>query len=148
MQKNNWKWVLSRGCLWQSYSSNGTISGNGIILETSRYAKDVPFKCEFRWGDVKFGRYKPTKKMLAITAVDYYDVTHEAVTMAAVPLYRLHITAQHDIFFMLVLDGSTSFARGQHGLFEPILQWVPRYTATRLVFNCKRLVRWLDHMLY
>ena len=24
-------------------------------------------------------------------------------------------------------DGSTSLARGQHGLFEPILQWVPRY---------------------
>ena len=34
---------------------------------------------------------------------------------------------------MLALHGSTSLARGQHALFEPILQWVPRYTATRLV---------------
>jgi len=30
-------------------------------------------------------------------------------------------------------DGSTSRARGQHAVFGPILQWVPGYTATRLV---------------
>ena len=26
---NNWKLILLRGCLWQGYSSNGTILGNG-----------------------------------------------------------------------------------------------------------------------
>jgi len=45
---------------------------------------------------------------------------------------RLHTTAQQDIF-VLAIHGSTSLARGQHTLFEPVFQWVPRSTATRLV---------------
>ena len=61
-----------------------------------------------------------------------YDVFHEAATVAA-PLYGLHTRADHDVVFVLALHGSTSLARGQHGLFEPILQRVPRYTATCLV---------------
>jgi len=39
---------------------------------------------------------------------------------AVYPLQRLRTTAQHDVFFVLALRGSTSLARGQHVLFEPI----------------------------
>jgi len=37
----------------------------------------------------------------------------------------------------MIWDCSTSLARGQHGVFKPILQCVPRHTATHLVpFSC------------
>jgi len=38
-------------------------------------------------------------------------------------LPEIPIAAIDAVFFMLTVHGSTSLARGQHALFEPILQW-------------------------
>jgi len=58
--------------------------------------------------ELRFGRYKTPKKI---------------------------ISAISAIFFALAVHGSTSLAKGQHALFEPIFSESPllRSTATRLV---------------
>jgi len=71
----------------------------GIILGTSQHPMDVPFVLEFSW-EVRFRCYKPSKKP------NFGDRCH------SYPLYRMHKTAQHIVFFMLALHGSLSLSVG------------------------------------
>jgi len=80
------------------FRAMGIISG---LVDIQRMWVDIPGM----WvlvGDVRFGRYKPTKK-------NFRD------------------------WRRTLLHGSTSLTRWLHNLFVPILQWVHRHTATRLV---------------
>jgi len=85
------------GVLVMGYSSNGTLSGDGNHFGDSRHPKDVPFVGHLSFGgDVHFGGYKPTKNL------NFGD----RCCRHRLRLYKLCY--------------STSLARGQHAVFDPI----------------------------
>ena len=77
----------------------------GIISGTSRHPKDVSFVSEFWWATYGLGAISPQKQQISLISP------------------RPYFTVQHH---------SPGGSR-RHAFFEPILQCVPRYTATRLV---------------
>jgi len=50
-------------------------------------------------------------------------------------LWKTPISAISDVYFVLAIHGSSSLTRWQHAIFEPILLWVIRSTATRLAMH-------------
>jgi len=128
--------------------------------EASQQPKDVLFVCEFCWGNVRFGCYKPMRKFkfLRIHYLSWpnhvpvgansnrnrlplgtllYSYNRQQLT--TIMSTRECLQGDHMTPEMNCWDDMRRFnvtRKGQHSLFEPILQCVPRHIATRLINFC------------